>query len=72
MFCAQRKWATAELLASIRASRYESSVFLCPHLMKSAIPLGMRGGGAAQRRKNGVREKDREGERWTWRMKTWR
>lgn len=32
MFHAQRKWPIAEFLASIRASRYESFVFLCLHL----------------------------------------
>lgn len=53
MFHAHRKWPTAEFLASTRASRYESFLFLCPHLMKSAIPLGMQQGGRGGRGSRG-------------------
>lgn len=45
MFRAHRKRPTAEFLASIGASRYESFLFSCPRLTKSAIPLGMQRGG---------------------------
>lgn len=79
MFRAHRKRPTAEFLASIGASRYESFLFSCPRLTKSAIPLGMqagrgcggRGGGGVSRGGKGessTRRSGREGGKRTW---TW-
>lgn len=84
MFRAHRKRPTAEFLASIGASRYESFLFSCPRLTKSAIPLGMQAGGGCGGRggmvwavegrgnlaRDGAGEREEKGRGRGW--KTWR